>query len=334
MNIKLIFSFLMVVISNVRPAVEPFNFYKSAPLTHEQIIEHSQMSSVQNQKFTNLVKKHNILPLLQELVSHSPLQTRDERLLIRKTLEDQGLLIPAEPGHESINWNIVVPPHNPEFVVKVPAAGLFRESINAALKRSYGTPVTQADYEQCKINAALKQPWETPVTDQEREEFKKTEFAQNHVDRYQGVSRAAAYLLAQQWRETQRNDFPIEFLQTSLWHVPGRPENLSDLNYVPVEPYINNLKPLTREHFAQHIAAFTQFVQGPVGSIAWDAKPSNMKITPDGKILAIDHESPSNDDPQFFYGNHEDKIASNKKVAGEKLEAFIKWVAGEDFVAP
>ena len=74
------------------------------------------------------------------------------------------------------------------------------------------------------------------------------------------------------------------------------------------------------------LSALTELIESRVGSALWDAKPSNIKVAPQGKLCVVDTESPNNDDPQTFFGLDENKVKSNQRVAKEKGQAFVNWV--------
>ena len=136
---------------------------------------------------------------------------------------------------------------------------------------------------------------------------------------YQGVSRMAYWLAAQQFIK-QSKISSVVFPDTYLVHIPGRPHDLSDKNYVVVEKVQSKL---------QDVTALTKEERNDVRQIIeatalFELTNGGLKRDENGKLVMFDLEQPNNSNPKDFFGICDWKKTSDTKAGLESFEESFK----------
>jgi hypothetical protein len=211
-------------------------------------------------------------------------------------------------------------PQLPEYVIKVSGHFNRKENLNwlaSELGQEYtwGRPLTQQDY----------QAFERGLDAQEFDSVmyrNKNKIKKNSPKTYQTISWMARYLLARE--VIQKHGFnDIILPQVYLVSVPGKPQEISDRNYVVVEKKIEGLK--TIEYLTYEQAEKVKTIIKETGLFV--CNKDTLKVTQDGKLVFLNLESPNYESPRYFFHNTE-WVFNNNVRAG--LEDFKKNFAVKD----
>jgi len=164
-----------------------------------------------------------------------------------------------------------------------------------------------------------------------------------YLPSYQHCSRVAHYLRLKEIIEKDNFQY-FKSTPTYFAHIPQKPQELSDENYVVIQKWIDDLKTLKEMAKEQAyevkknipIDALNEIHKATIYAALWDIH-SNLAI--DGKnpyYYMIDLEEPMNHKPQFFYFRGDegkekyvkDTIAALERVAKiflELPEQFERW---------
>ncbi len=114
---------------------------------------------------------------------------------------------------------------------------------------------------------------------------------------YQTISRFAAFLLFKA-TEKQLKFKHVETPETHLVHVPCRPTHLSDMNYVVVQQYqedLENVGQISADEEGEIVAAIKS-----IGLVACN-KGTLKRRKSDKKIIMLDFEQPDSANPRNFF---------------------------------
>ncbi len=125
---------------------------------------------------------------------------------------------------------------------------------------------------------------------------------------YQHCSRAAHYLRLKEIIERKNFQF-FKTTPTCLKHIPNKPPELSDENYVVVQKWVPDLKELKELSEREQLAirknipapALQEIYEAVVYAALWDIRGNLAVSTHDSKYYMLDLEEPFNHLPQFFY---------------------------------
>lgn len=147
------------------------------------------------------------------------------------------------------------------------------------------------------------------------------------IPTYQTISRMAYYLLVKEAVDKLKSEH-IKIPKTYLFRLPGKPDIVSDNNYILVQERVkgiqsanaNNLAQLSEEaiHHLCKIAVTT--------GVLWGVSYSNLGMKEEnGKMIIYltDLEQPNNSNPlKFFHGNSA-KVESNVSVGNNRLDKMF-----------
>ena len=170
----------------------------------------------------------------------------------------------------NIGSNFVIPMG--DWFVKVSGFSNRRENIINELGLPYGSNITQANLEKFKAGMG------------------KT---------YQTISRMAYWLRAKEAKEKLKLN-RICLPQEYLVHIPGRPTQVDDTNYVIIEEKIKNAKPITQTDLATDPEVIEQLVQLIGYAALWDINPNNILANED-MTCTVDLEQPNVYNPSNFF---------------------------------
>lgn len=112
---------------------------------------------------------------------------------------------------------------------------------------------------------------------------------------FQTISRAINYLSFINAKE-KFSLSNVSAPETYLVHIPGRPTELSDRNYIILEKKIDNLQRIQAVSEQQGKDIDTAVKEANL----FDYSKENMFVTADDKIAFVDFEQPNNANPQHF----------------------------------
>lgn len=141
---------------------------------------------------------------------------------------------------------------------------------------------------------------------------------------YQHISRVAHYLLLLEAIEQQKL-FQVTAPAMHLIHIPGRPTEVSDRNYIVVEKKIDGLqdiKQLSAEEDKQLEAAVR-------ATGLFNINQENCKRTADGKVAILDFEQPNNSLPNHFFHASPARFVNNMQAGLNSLNGMRADLAME-----
>ena len=153
---------------------------------------------------------------------------------------------------------------------------------------------------------------------------------------YQHCSRLAYYLRLKETSEKKGFQY-FKTAQTYLKHVPGKPKELSDENYVVTQEWIKglteirNLPKQEQEVIIKNISskALQEIYDAIRGAALWDMA-NNLAITgEDYNYYMVDLEQPFNHKPQFFYFQTEEGKKKYVQDTIDGLERMAKKIQFE-----
>lgn len=201
---------------------------------------------------------------------------------------------------KSLGANFVLP-FGDDWVIKASGFSNRRENIGNQLDKSYGAGFTQSELEKFKADIG------------------KT---------YQTISRRAYWLRAHEAKEKLKLD-RICLPQEYLIHIPGRPNQIDDTNYVIVEEKIKDAKPITQTSLAVDPEVIQQLTQLIGYTALWDINSQNIIVSGD-KACAIDLEQPNVYRPTNFFNKNVGLHRAFLKQGWKQLEDnIIKQYANE-----
>jgi len=171
--------------------------------------------------------------------------------------------------------------------IKARLAGELDKELNPSLYYDYNAPLTHEDYDRLAQNLEDSQCDSEMVDGQAvvRKDAPKT---------FQTISRMAYHLRLQEVIEQE--DLPLVLPATHFIHVPGRPKDMSDRNYIILEKYMKGLQDvslITPEEDATIRRAIEY-------SGLFTLNTRSLKRTKSGKLAILDFEQPNNSNPLAF----------------------------------
>lgn len=234
--------------------------------------------------------------------------------IINAALGYEALINSVKPFHDAVNellkqkglknlsnFNYVFELPNTNYIIKIAGHANRKHNLNTLsyylrfpqnpfdpAHYQYGRALTVQDY------ALFAQ--ELPETDFDHVVFEDTILTVSSAPKtYQTISRGVNYLAFMHAKEQHQLDH-LFAPETYLVHIPGRPTELSDRNYLIVEKKLENL---------QRIQDISE-QQGKEIDIAvkeanlFDYSKENMFAGPYDTIACVDFEQPNNANPQQF----------------------------------
>jgi hypothetical protein len=116
---------------------------------------------------------------------------------------------------------------------------------------------------------------------------------------YQTISRLAYWLRIKEAREKFNLD-RIGQTQMYLVHMPGRPTEVNDMNYVIVEENLGDSKFMHETDMLKDPETKRQFDKMYQYAVLWDPSPQNYKVK-DNKIYCVDTEQANAQPPSNFF---------------------------------
>lgn len=155
------------------------------------------------------------------------------------------------------------------------------------------------------ITAELGLPYGSVLSKENVEEF---------ISRYQGktyqtITRMACWLRAKEAIEKLNLD-RIRLPNHYLVHIPGRPTDMCDANYVIVEEQIPDLKSMSQTDLLGDAEVVRQLTQLIGYSSLWDVNEGNLLAHGDQAVI-VDFESPNVHKPSNFYMKDKNVFRSN-----------------------
>lgn len=193
-------------------------------------------------------------------------------------------------------------------------------SVLAGTKYEWGKPLTEDDWITFKKHLPASETDKVKgkkgsiVTDKAVVEFARV------PKTYQTVSRVATYLLFKE--AEKRHQFKhVVTPDTYMVHITGRPNDLSDRNFVAVqkmEAGLEDVVSLSKEEEHEIIIILRE-----IGLFCCN-KGSLKRRKSDGKIVILDFEQPNNSNPlQFFHKNFDLFIGNGEAGMWDYIENFV-----------
>lgn len=196
-------------------------------------------------------------PVLEKVIDPTPL----EKYYSKKWYE-------YDPHYKNLSLRSFAIPLD-TLIIRIGGPALIRENINYHLGIPWGTPLTQEIYD---------------------------DYILKHGDDfYQNLSRFTSNILARKVID-HYNLGQIMVPLSMLVHIPGRPNDFSDKNYLVVEEYIPNTKPLSDPSVVaqltpQHIRELYVFISQT--GLSDLGQGENVHMTSNGKLVWVDLEQPA-----------------------------------------
>lgn len=135
---------------------------------------------------------------------------------------------------------------------------------------------------------------------------------------YQHISRIAHYLLLLDAKE--RHNLSIEAPDMHLVHIPGRPQEVSDRNYIVIERKHDDLKEI--EHLTSKEKQEMDLVARETGIFNFNRE--NCKRTSKGNLIILDFEQPNNSLPSHFFHQSETRFVNNMQAGLNSIDEMKK----------
>ena len=273
-------------------ALEPMNTYKGQAITPQNILELAPKIPAEIDKmaqdwllqrpdllyvfsgetYYNLIPFYNKAPFAINF-GNLDAQSKSFLELMRMALERGGIKFPPSgQGYSAMLQNFTLP-INPKWYLKV--SGFFNRRANI-------------QHEMGKNNRDLEFPQE--LLEQFITKYGKVT--------YQTISRLAYWLRVKE--AIERFKFRIGLLQKYLVHIPGRPTDVNDMNYVIIEENVADSKFMNETDILKDPEAKRQFDKVYEYANMWDPTPQNYKVK-DNKIYFIDIEQANAQPPSNFF---------------------------------
>jgi len=218
------------------------------------------------------------------------------------------------------NWNYVFALRNsPDWLVKIAGPANRDENISVLAHHVsgapyyYGRPLAKGD-----ADAVLLEHLSDDEFDQEIKDQKPVINKDAHKT-FQTISRYA-YYLAFLNAQKQHGFKHVTVPETYLVHIPGRPTDVSDRNYMVVERQITGgpVETLTHEEAEEAETAIKE-----IG--LFQAKRDDFwKEASTGKLVLLDMEQPNNSNPRDFFHKNRAKFEGNANCGLQHFRESFK----------
>ncbi len=245
-----------------------------------------------------MIKHKKVVAALTHLVVWGDAEKREKRyrmllLLIKKanleSMSRHSFIFPIE---------VTVNGVRKKYCVKIPGIGVLLANYNAAVKT-------------CKM----------PFADLSFFEYLALK-VKRKLTTYQGVSRVPTMLRLQEWiaaHPESRFVAPASYLV----HIPGRPRELSDKNYVVIEEWIDGIG-TARDHPKLVLEAVPELREASTYSGLWDIFPEQFVITKEYKIACIDTEQTPNMPFTYFFHKNRRKYEGTLEVGQKQIDKMVQ----------
>jgi len=177
---------------------------------------------------------------------------------------------------------------------------------------AYGTTLTEASY------VLFAEKLQANDFDNVQNQARELTSCHHAPKTYQTISRIAHYLLFLQAVE-QYQLVHVTVPAMYLVHIPGRPNDVSDRNYVVIEQRLENLRTITSpDELDQAQRDEIEIIIKTVG--LFNIVRGNIFLTADEKIVFIDLEQPNNSNPLAFFHKAEDRFHNNVRAGLASFE--------------
>lgn len=239
----------------------------------------------------------------------------DKKTLQNTRVRHRGIIkrlnqITGQKNMSTYNYVYDVP--GTGYVLKI--GGLLNRLQNVVMMsgKSYGVSLNQDDY--ARLSHLPDANFDKTVGQQGQ-----LEVIKNAPKTFQTSSRIATYLLFKDAKNKGSIAQNMQIVPMYLVHIPGRPTELSDRNYVAIEPKVQGLSKIDFSNLSNQEKKQIAKVIRTIG--LFDVNSDNLQKTQDGSIIFLDTEQPNTEAPGNFFHKAEYRIRSNTKNG---LELFAK----------